>query len=187
MKIKELKKNIKINELILINFISLSKKDKYKPKDWRNNEDIKKWMCNDHVITKKEHDVFINNLNMDNKNFYWIVKNIKEEKLGVIYLNNVDFNNKNAYLGLYKNPELNSKEIGIGTQLLKIIVILVFKLLKFHTLRLEVLKDNKRAINLYEKFGFTKEGILKEEIFKDKIFENMVITDIKAKEILNEL
>jgi len=44
---------------------------------------------------------------------------------------------------------------------------LAFDITHLHTLRLEVIADNERAVNFYKNFGFCEEGRLKEFVFKD--------------------
>jgi RimJ/RimL family protein N-acetyltransferase len=51
--------------------------------------------------------------------------------------------------------------IGLGTAMFKELLELAKKE-RMHRIGLHVIADNKRAIHLYEKFGFTIEGVMKE-------------------------
>ncbi|MEM5875588.1 MAG: UDP-4-amino-4,6-dideoxy-N-acetyl-beta-L-altrosamine N-acetyltransferase [Candidatus Aenigmatarchaeota archaeon] len=104
-----LKKDFKIKNIILKNFINLTSSENYDVLRMRNNENIRRYCLSDHIISSKEHDTFIMKLREDNKNFYWVVKQ-RESLIGVISLNRVDFHNKNAFLGIYSNPGLK----GVG-------------------------------------------------------------------------
>jgi putative acetyltransferase len=56
---------------------------------------------------------------------------------------------------------------GVGTALLQAAVDLADKWLNLTRLELEVYIDNKPAIRLYEKFGFTLEGTLVQYAFRE--------------------
>ena len=112
-------------------------------------------------------------LEEDNRNFYWLVKN-KDEYLGVINLTLVDSNNKNAYLGIYSNPHLK----GVGSSLMECLKKVAFDVAHLHTLKLEVIEDNEKALNFFKKAGFVNEGKLKDFVFKNGKYKNVIIMGI---------
>lgn len=172
-----LKKNFTFNKIRLINFINLSSQEREILRTLRNHPKIRKWMYHDDLISIKEHRDFIRKLAVLNNDFYWIAKDDKGSYLGVVYLNKVDFVNKNAYLGIYSNPAFR----GIGHTLIDCLRKLSFKLVKLHTLKLEVIETNTKAVNFYEKQGFKKEGKLKDFSYKDSKWQDVIIMGIKNK------
>jgi len=174
-----LKKGLKIENVTLKNFISLSNEEMEIIRRIRNHPEVKKWMFSDHEITEKEHQKFIKSLKKDKQNLYFLVLQ-DNLYLGVISLNRIDFKNRHAFLGLYKNPEKKIKNAGliIGKTLFK----LAFEHLKLHTLKLEVLENNERAINFFKKLGFKEEGRLREFVFKEDIWYDAIIMGITEKE-----
>jgi len=174
-----LKKGLKIENVTLKNFISLSNEEMEIIRRIRNHPEVKKWMFSDHEITENEHQKFIEYLKKDKQNLYFLVLQ-DNLYLGVICLNRIDFKNRHAFLGLYSNPEKKIKNAGliIGKTLLK----LAFDHLKLHTLKLEVLENNQRAINFYKKLGFKEEGRLREFVFKEDIWYDAIIMGITEKE-----
>lgn len=166
-------RNFTLSQTKLINFVNLSNDDKKMVLNWRNHSNIRRWMRNDTNIKLHNHLVFIRGLKNDKKNFYWLVKNISN-KIGTIYLNNVDIKHKSAYLGVYANPKLK----GVGCELMAALKELVFDLLGFHSLRLEVMENNLRALSFYKKSGFKKEGYLREAIYKNGIWCGLIIMGI---------
>jgi len=173
---KSLKKNFRFKDILLLNFINLTNKDKQLVRGWRNNKDIRKWMYSENTISPKEHSNFIKKLKVDNQNFYWLAKNKDDKYLGVIYLNRLDNKNKNVYLGIYVNPNLKIR--GIGHLLMTSLKRIAFKIIGLHSLKLEVIDINHQAINFYRKEGFLKEGKLREFVFKDKKWHDVVIMGI---------
>ncbi|WP_129597817.1 UDP-4-amino-4,6-dideoxy-N-acetyl-beta-L-altrosamine N-acetyltransferase [Methanohalophilus profundi] len=167
------KKQHDFGDFVLINFTELNKKEKDSIREWRNSETVRKWMYSDSLISPEEHTQFINSLKLDTKNCYWLVSNKKEEHIGVIYLNKIDFRNKNAYLGIYNNP--NCKLKNRGSILINLIIELSFSLYELHTLKLEVIENNERAINFYKKAGFIQEGRLKEFVLKNGSWHDVIV------------
>jgi len=175
-KMINLKKNFVLDDVVFINFLNLDKKEKEMVRNWRNHHDIRRWMYSNDIISRGEHIKFIKGLKEDNKNFYWLVKNKDGRCVGIIYLNRVDFNNKNAFLGIYSNPDC--KLSGVGHLLIKCLKKLAFDTVQLHTLKLEVISNNKKAISFYQKSGFSEEGQLKEFVSRDKKWDDMVIMGI---------
>lgn len=169
------RRNIQLSEVTFLNFVNLDNEEKEMVRVWRNNKDIRKWMYQDHIITDVEHDNFFEKLKEDNKNLYWLLKNITGEYIGIISLNKIDFRNKNAYLGIYSNPE---KKIHYGNLMVSSLKELISNVIPLHTLKIEVLENNERAINFYKKSGFNEEGRLKEFILKDSKWQDVIVMGI---------
>src|SRR5208283_5956624 len=93
--------------------------------------------------------------------------------LGVIYLNRADFSNMNAFLGIYSNPD--RKAPGAGSLLVDCLKKIAFEKLNLHTLKLEVIETNVRAVDFYAKSGFSQEGRLEEFVFKKGRWYDVVI------------
>lgn len=172
MKQIDLRQDFKTENLTLINFVFLTGEEKEMVRNWRNNENIRKWMYTDHAISQEEHFRFSENLKKDDRNYYWLVKD-GNEYIGVLYFNRVDFENESSYLGIYSNPCSEIK--GKGKMLRNALMELAFQTANFHTMKLEVLEDNDRAIYLYNKAGFVEEGRLREIVFKDDRWRDVVV------------
>jgi UDP-4-amino-4,6-dideoxy-N-acetyl-beta-L-altrosamine N-acetyltransferase len=177
--IEKLRINLELDGITLNNFINLPLEKLEMIRRWRNNLNVRKWMYNDSIINREEHINFIKKLKKDSENFYYLVVNEKID-IGVVYLNKVDFKNKNAYFGIYANPK--NRVIGAGSLLCYSILQVVFDIINFHTLKLEVIENNFKALGLYRKFGFKKEGRLREFVFRDGKWLDVIIMGITAEE-----
>jgi UDP-4-amino-4,6-dideoxy-N-acetyl-beta-L-altrosamine N-acetyltransferase len=182
--IDTLRKDILLNEYILVNFINLTGDEKLEILKWRNDDKVRKWMFNDKIIETGNHLKFIDNLNNDHKNFYWRVSDNTGVKYGVISLNKIDADNGNSYLGIYKNPDLDKP--GAGMSLMKALFHTAFNIAGLHTLKLEVTADNERAVNFYHKAGFCKEGRLRDFLNKDGRRLDVVVMGITREEAGHE-
>lgn len=166
-----LRRNFELDGFRLTNFIYLGAESK-RVRRWRNHEGVRKWMYSDHLISKKEHLQFVEGLKEDRKNFFWMVAD-KEGGLGVISLNKVDVKNKHAYLGIYVNPD--DRRRGAGEILVDLLKRLCFEIAHLHSLRLEVIDGNERAVRFYRKVGFRKEGRLKEFVLKEGRWRDVIV------------
>lgn len=167
--------NFELNELNIINFIHLSYEEKKMVLNWRNHSNIRRWMYSDDIISEEEHIKFIDKLATDDARFYWIVKK-RNECLGTVSFNKIDFKNKYAYLGIYSNPYSTFK--NKGSMLIKCIKTLAFEIVELHTLKLEVLDSNQKAINFYKKEKFIEEGKLKECILKNNEWNDVIVMGV---------
>lgn len=142
-----------LNETSLTNFIDLSDSNKLMVLDWRNNEDVRKWMYNSDIISKEEHLAFIDILKSDETKQYYLVS-YKENYIGAIYFTDIDSTSKTAKFGIYSNPSLK----GNGKILMGSICEFGFNILNLHKIVADVFANNQRAINLYHHFNFQKIG-----------------------------
>jgi len=156
-----------------INFTLLSNDSLKEILSWRNSEEVRKWMYNDKIIFLEEHLGFVNSLKSDNKNLYLLIQNEENEGIGVIYFNRINHYHKNAFLGIYSNPFI--KKNGMGKLLSKSFLNIGFAKLDLHTLKLEVLANNEKAIRFYKKNGFSIEGTLKEFVHRDNYWIDVII------------
>lgn len=158
------------------NFVNLSSLDIEKVRSWRNNDRIRNCMYFDHLISIEEHLTFIHKLRNDDKNFYWLGKDSNKTYLGVVYLNRVDMINRSAYLGIYTNPD---KQLKSGNKLIGFLKWLAFNMMDLHTLKLEVMENNKNAINFYKNGGFLVEGVISEVVYRNSEWRNIIIMGTK--------
>jgi len=173
---QDLKKDIQLQGAILINFVNLTNKEKELVRTWRNIENIRKWMYQDHIISWEEHLEFMKKLEDDNSNFYWLVRNKKNKNIGVVSLTRVDFKNKNSYFGIYSDLYQNTSMDNY--LLIESIKELAFDKIGLLNLRLEVMSNNERAINFYKKAGFIEEARLKDFVFKDGLWIDVIVMGI---------
>lgn len=174
----DLKKNHFFNDCYIVSFSDLAEDQIALVLEMRNDERVRPWLVTDHVIQRDEHEKFLSNLREDQKNCYFMVYR-NDRCMGVVSLNRIDYKNRHSYLGLYANPFLD--EAGKGRHLISCLKFLCFEVADLHSLRLEVIESNHRALNLYSQTGFTKEGVLKDYILKKGRWFDMIIMGIVNK------
>jgi len=177
--INHLKKELNIENLKLKNFVILKDEEVDLVRKFRNHPEVRRWMYSDHEINKSEHIEFISSLVKEEKKLYFLV--LQDNLcLGVISLNRIDLKNRHAYLGIYANPEEKISNAGffLGRALLK----MSFEFIGLHSLKLEVIENNHRAINLYRKLGFKEEGRLREFVYKEGKWYDVIVMGMTEEE-----
>ena len=142
---------MRIDNMVVKNFIDLNEDEKSIVLFSRNSENIRKWMYNSEVISELSHLEFIEKLKIDKVNKYFLVSQ-NNEYIGVIYFNKIDYKTKSAYFGLY--GIVQSKIKGIGRILEEVSIDYAFNILKLKRLKLEVFSDNIQVRNLHKKYNF---------------------------------
>jgi UDP-2,4-diacetamido-2,4,6-trideoxy-beta-L-altropyranose hydrolase/UDP-4-amino-4,6-dideoxy-N-acetyl-beta-L-altrosamine N-acetyltransferase len=163
--------DLEMQQIRLINFISLSKKEKEMVFEMRNDHRVRKWMYNQDLIKYEEHLLYIESLRERDDRVYFLVKE-KKKYIGVVDLTNISYEKRSAELGIYANPALK----GVGTKLMHIILQYAFLVLDLKKIEANVLKENKKAIALYKRCGFnikdTKEYKDKELVMMELLYAN---------------
>ena len=176
VKLINLKKNFDVGSTNAKSFLNISSEERKMVLEWRNHENVRKWMYSDKIISRMEHADFLSELAEDDENIYWMVGDNDGNFLGTISFNRTDFKHKHAYLGIYSNPFNDIK--NKGHLLIQCVKKLAFEIAGLHTLKLEVISNNQKAINFYKKSGFSEEGRLKEFVFKDGQWYDVIIMGI---------
>ncbi|WOS64781.1 UDP-4-amino-4,6-dideoxy-N-acetyl-beta-L-altrosamine N-acetyltransferase [Sinorhizobium fredii] len=148
----------------------------------RSHPAVSKWMTSGGDISLEAHSKYIARQKDDltNRNYLMFSNDVI---VGVVSLHRIDRRNQLAFLGLYRNPF--SKESGIGRRLLGAICRLSFQQFGLHSLKLEVVADNRAAIQLYEAFGFLQEGRWRECVRRDGEFVDLIAMGLLRSEWLN--
>jgi RimJ/RimL family protein N-acetyltransferase len=99
-----------------------------------------------------------------NKEVVYLVVEVDKKVKGRSWISKkeLDIQNHVGNLVIHLSKELRGK--GLGDRLLKAIIKEAKKTLKTKIITLEVIAENKLAINLYEKNGFIKNGEIKKGI-----------------------
>jgi len=134
-------------------------------RDWRNSEDIKKYMINDHYISREEHKEWLEKLKTEKHSKAWVIL-CDDKPIGLAYLLNINHNKKITDWGLYISDK-SFRRKGIGSASLKKLIDFVFSEMKFNKMTTKVLENNSVALNIYKKFGFKTEGKLQETLQRD--------------------
>lgn len=136
------------HKIKLLNYYDLTHKQSLKLLSLRNNVNVRKWMREHKIIPKNEHLQFINDLEKRLDAYYFAIFE-NGYVYGAFYFTKI--NNKSYEMGIFTNIKKSIK--GMGTQTLNL-AINSAQILGIRILKLNVVKENVKAIALYRKFGF---------------------------------
>ncbi|WP_026836467.1 UDP-4-amino-4,6-dideoxy-N-acetyl-beta-L-altrosamine N-acetyltransferase [Limisalsivibrio acetivorans] len=161
----------------LINFVVLKKEESELVRRWRNDPEIRHWMYTDHEIGEDEHYCFVGSLEGQSCEQHFLVKR-HDEPIGVVNIGCISEKHRSAKLGIYSAPDAR----GAGETLINALFFLAFKEFGLHTLKLEVIEGNDKAVEFYEKHGFRHEGKLREYIHKNGEWLDVLLMGITEQE-----
>ncbi len=122
---------------------------------WRNNQEVRKWMFTDRAIAQDEHSRFVKKLSNNKQKRYWVAC-VNAIPVGVVYIDFSIQSNTEATLGMYIAPEWQGK--GFGTIVLSNFITSLAPSLGVQSLWLELYVENQAARRLYSNQGFTEFG-----------------------------
>lgn len=107
-----------------------------------------------------------------------ICLNDSQKAIGLIDLFDFDPKNSRAGIGLVI-ADLASRNKGIGSEALELVINYSFQLLQLHQLYANIGSDNEISLQLFTKFGFQKIGIKKDwnrvqNCFKDELLFQLI-------------
>jgi len=157
-----------------ITFRKLTIKDLSHRMKWLNDPEVNKYLSTRvRSGTDEEfHKKWFKNYSSDETREIFTIE-VDNEPVGQVGLININTLDKNASLYIMIGEKAYWNK-SIGSKSIEFILEHGFSQLKLHKIWLDVHAENKTAIKLYEKFGFTQEGLFKDQIqygdhFSDEI------------------
>ncbi len=116
------------------------------------------------------------------KRIDFAIENKKDKAfLGIIGIKDLDSLHQRANFGIFIKREFWGK--GYAKNAMMLFFRYLFEEIHLHRIILQVLNNNKRAIGLYESFGFKHEGILRQHHFQSGDFQDVLIMGLLRREV----
>jgi UDP-4-amino-4,6-dideoxy-N-acetyl-beta-L-altrosamine N-acetyltransferase len=139
--------------------------DSVKVRDWRNQDDVRRWMYSDHIISPEEHDRWFAGALVDPRRRYWII-NLEGRDVGLANLADVSREHRRCAWAYYL-ADGSVRGRGLGAFVEYWVIEQVFGPEGLTKLCCEVLANNEPVWKLHEAFGFEREGVYRNHIYKD--------------------
>ncbi|WP_212637381.1 GNAT family N-acetyltransferase [Salmonella enterica] len=118
--------------------------------------------------------------------FYFHIRTLEDDRLiGFVTLHSLEWNNQRGTLAIGIGSEKDRGQ-GFGDEALKLILHYAFMELNLFRLSLDVIANNKNAINLYLRNGFIKEGVIRKAVCRDNQRHDLIVMGILRQDWLNE-
>lgn len=120
--------------------------------NWRNHEEIRKWMFNQKLICWNEHNSFIKSFKKREDKANWLIR-YNKKYVGIISFSELSSTTEYLNPGYYVKPELIGS--GFGNLLEYFIIFLGFNIFKREYLLGEYLINNTVAERVMQFFGYS--------------------------------
>lgn len=151
---------------------------------WRNDRALVGWLGAPYRYIAEEVDAsWVSRYLANRSNCVRLAVCVKgtNQVIGAAYLLSIDWIARSSEFAIWiGEKEFHSK--GVGRFSTEKVLEHAFNDLNLNRVHLMVLEHNKRAIELYQKMGFSVEGVHREAVFKEGKYFNMVAMSILAAE-----
>lgn len=148
-----------------IKLLPLTKNDIELVRNWRNSEEVSKYMYTENKITQEQQAIWFESISKRNDCKYWIIE-YDNKKLGLASLTDINNSLESCYWAFYLG-DTSVRGAGIGGKIEYNVLKYVFEELKLNKLRCEVFITNDMVIKMHEKFGFRREAYYREHCTKN--------------------
>lgn len=139
--------------------------------EWRNEDEVRKSMYNENIITLDEHISWYENISKSSEDLYFVFL-ADGQPVGIIYFNDINITYSQCVWGFYIGNTNSFK--GAGTVMGILGLKYVFEELELNKIYGEVLVSNRASLKFHEKLGFNKESYLKNHIKKNDTFIDVI-------------
>lgn len=124
--------------------------------EWRNHEEVRRWMYQSDIISYESHIRYVQSLHTREDAYYWLVS-FQGKPVGAVYLTGVCYEAHVAELGMYYRPDqVNHSPFGIGY--VHVLYDFVINQLHFGNIKGSIRADNKNSLMLALFMGASIEG-----------------------------
>lgn len=103
------------------------------------------------------------------------------QPVGNCGMHNIDWRIRSAEVGIFIGAKSHWNQ-GIGTQVMKLLLLHGFETLNLNRIALEVYDSNPRAIRSYEKAGFVLEGRKRQAAYRNGKYSDVLIMSVLRSE-----
>lgn len=143
------------------NLRKLEERDLVQVLEWRNSDEIRKWMIKTSKIEYQDHKAWFEK-NKNKKDHFYYVFEYNNQSQGYVSFQPIEKSLVYEW-GFYIKPDA---ERGMGKLLAETALTYVFTILGIEKIFGQVLEFNQKSIYFHQKLGFKQEGLLRQH-FKD--------------------
>ena len=132
--------------------------------EWRNSPEVSRWMYTDHMISVGEHDQWFDRMFIDSSVIYWKILT-DGNPIGTVFLTAIDTDSKSCAWGIYL-ADVSARGRGIAQSACLLSLHYAFHVLNLSVVRCEAIRENIRAIALYESVGYKQVGVVVDALIR---------------------
>jgi len=158
---------------------------------WRNSDNVRRYMLNDHIISPEEHKKWYQHISCD-PTCEWHMAEFRGKSIGVVYIKDINHKDGTCTWGMYIGENMRNTGIGVLMQ-----IHAIDRMVRYHKIRKiwgETLESNPRLILMHKMFGFEEEGIFRKHVRRGEQYEDVIRTalftqrwPVKRRKLVNGL
>lgn len=148
--------------------------------DWRNSPEVSRWMYTDHIISVSEHDQWFERMLADPSVIYWKIMT-DGRPIGAVFLASIDASSESCEWGIYL-ADVDARGRGVAQGACLLSLQHAFYKLRLSVVRCEAIRENIRAIALYESVGYKQVGVVIDALIRGN--ENISIVKLEIDRVL---
>lgn len=134
------------------------------------------------IVTLVGEKEYLNNNSMSNNAASFVIVTLDGDKMiGTLSLERIDSINRTAVLGIFIGDK-DYRNNGYGTEAIRLILEYGFNYLNLHSIKLDLMSFNERALKCYQKCGFKEYGRRRQSKFIDGKYYDEIEMDILKEE-----
>jgi UDP-4-amino-4,6-dideoxy-N-acetyl-beta-L-altrosamine N-acetyltransferase len=146
-------------------------------REWRNHQDVRRFMISQHLITPAEHQAWFERCTAEPTRRLYILQQAAQP-LGFAQLGGVGRRGV-ADWGFYVSPEAPR---GSGWELGRRVLSAAFEVEGLHKVCGQTLASNERSRRLHQRLGFAEEGLLREQLWIGGEYRDVACYGILARD-----
>lgn len=145
---------------------------------WRNLPEVSRWMYNDHLITREEHERWFAGAIGASDRRYWVIE-YESQPVGLANLADISLEESRADWAFYlADPSVRGS--GLGAFVEYMVIERTFEELGLQELYCEVIVENAAVLKLHERFGFQRIAALEGRAVKAGIPVDVIRYRLRA-------
>jgi UDP-4-amino-4,6-dideoxy-N-acetyl-beta-L-altrosamine N-acetyltransferase len=154
----------------------ISQADKNSLRTWRNDPAVSKWMYTNHEIGEAEHNVWFDNMLVDDSKVYWKIV-VDGVAVGTVLLTGVVDDALSYEWGMYL-ADVDVRGKGVAQAACALSFRHAFENLGVSAVRCEAVAQNETAIGLYESVGYVRTGLKEDAVLRGNEMLSVVTLEL---------
>ncbi|MBW7954352.1 GNAT family N-acetyltransferase [Candidatus Gracilibacteria bacterium] len=149
-----------------------------------NNINILKYLGPIRHQTRESEERYLDEKLQKADKFFLIMINETKEIIGGVGFNDYSDFSRIGTIGISLYDETKMGK-GYGTESMKLFLKYAFEYIGVHKVKLQVFKNNQRAISSYKKSGFKEVGVFREDVYIMGKYEDSIAMELLKSDYLN--
>lgn len=132
-------------------------------------------------LSRRYADSYVLSSDEESNKKIFVIDNQDHKPIGLVIIDKIKWEYRNCEIGIVIYDK-SQRGKGLGKDAMKTALDFIFNEMNMNLVYLNVLSDNKIAINMYRKLGFEFEGELRDRVYKNGKYLNIIAMSKKREE-----